>query len=220
MARDGSETATKTLSTDDVIKSMSEQLAAAFELREMIIERPRIARVSLARRPKRRSASLGRCEGASDLKEVECRKFEQKDAVPIHQTTKAEKEEEAQKRLRDQLQQREEEERLCSRLDKEQQEREMKEDAADFAKLQAFLKRHGFKDVNAKRTRMFKSKYALHSAVKMNDASIVRSLLNHGANPAARNSAGKTPVELARDLQENGSHALVLALLTSGWGVR
>eukprot|EP00928_Gymnodinium_smaydae_P074918 TRINITY_DN57933_c0_g1_i1.p1 TRINITY_DN57933_c0_g1~~TRINITY_DN57933_c0_g1_i1.p1 ORF type:complete len:257 (+),score=52.11 TRINITY_DN57933_c0_g1_i1:66-836(+) len=89
-----------------------------------------------------------------------------------------------------------------------------KQEAAEYAKLQDFLKLHGFKGVNVKRTKLFQGKYPLHSAVKRNDASMVKLLLKFGADPTLTNSSGATPAALARRLQTSGSHDEILALLT------
>jgi len=86
---------------------------------------------------------------------------------------------------------------------------------ADRTKLDAFLKAHGYTGVNVKRTSMwFKSKCPLHSAVKANDAEIVRLLLNFGAVFSVKNSAGQTPMQLAQKLNRKGSHAAVIAVLS------
>eukprot|EP00928_Gymnodinium_smaydae_P025900 TRINITY_DN204_c0_g1_i1.p1 TRINITY_DN204_c0_g1~~TRINITY_DN204_c0_g1_i1.p1 ORF type:complete len:250 (-),score=95.03 TRINITY_DN204_c0_g1_i1:192-872(-) len=101
-----------------------------------------------------------------------------------------------------------------ARMRAEQEEAQRKEqEKADSEKLQAFLKQHGYKDAKTKRTKMFKSKYPLHSAVKLNDARIVKLLLEQGADATAKNSAGQTPATVAHNLQKDGSHTQVLALL-------
>merc|ERR1719261_1019176 len=63
------------------------------------------------------------------------------------------------------------------------EEARMAAEAADRQKMAAFLKAHGFSGgVNAKRTQFFKSKYPLHSAVKVKDVDMVKILLREGAD--------------------------------------
>merc|ERR1711879_59241 len=80
--------------------------------------------------------------------------------------------------------------------------------------VESFLREHGYSDVNAKRRcGLFKTKYALHSAVKENDRDVVRGLLNSGADPRLKNSKGQTPLQLAQKSDRGGSHADVIACL-------
>merc|ERR1711861_60004 len=87
-------------------------------------------------------------------------------------------------------------------------------EAADKEKVAEFLHNKGFGGINQKRTKLFKSKYALHSAVKANDPELVQLLLEARANPACRNSAGETPVQLAKNLNVRGSQTAVLRKFT------
>jgi len=84
---------------------------------------------------------------------------------------------------------------------------------SDSAKLQKFLLKHGYCGVNRKRTKMLKSKYALHTAVKLTDRDMVSLLLATGADPQLKNSAGETPKKLAHRLNKDSSHGAVLAAL-------
>jgi len=126
-------------------------------------------------------------------------------------------EEQRQRRLRrteaeaEAFRQAEEERRLVAQAAEESRQRE----ADEQKQLQAFLKEHGFTAVNGKRTRMMKSKYPLHSAAKHKDADMVRVLLNSGANPALKSSAGLTAQQLALKINKAGSHDHVLSALTS-----
>jgi len=134
-------------------------------------------------------------------------------------------EEQRQRRLRrteaeaEAFRQAEEERRLVAQAAEESRQKEelaaRQREADEQKQLQAFLKEHGFTAVNGKRTRMMKSKYPLHSAAKHNDADMVRVLLNSGANPALKSSAGLTAQQLALKINKAGSHDHVLSALTS-----
>jgi hypothetical protein len=78
-----------------------------------------------------------------------------------------------------------------------------------------FLQRHGYVGVNAKRTRLFKSKYPLHTAVKLGGSGdTVRLLLWAMADPALRDSSGLTPLQLAEKINVQGSHDSIIEELT------
>jgi len=80
---------------------------------------------------------------------------------------------------------------------KEEQEKAMENER----KVKEFLSSRGYSGINAKRTKMLKTKYALHSAVKDNSAEMVELLLAARADTAVRNSAGLTPAQLAMKLR-------------------
>lgn len=90
---------------------------------------------------------------------------------------------------------------------------ELEKQAADRATADAWLKKNGFSDVAAKKKSMFSSTYALHVAVKENNAEIVRCLLASGADPALKNSSGQTPAQLAQKSDKKGSHTATLDAL-------
>jgi len=77
----------------------------------------------------------------------------------------------------------------------------------------AFLKEHGYSDVGTPKRTMLKTKYPIHTAAKTGDPKIVIALLEEGANPAQRNSAGKTAIQVAQQKNKKGSHANVLHAL-------
>merc|ERR1712232_1393001 len=84
----------------------------------------------------------------------------------------------------------------------------------DKEKLAAFLKSHGYTAADARRrVKVFGHKYPLHSAVKANDADMIRILMEAGANPAAKNSAGLTPRDFARKVDKKASHSSVMRAL-------
>jgi len=83
----------------------------------------------------------------------------------------------------------------------------------DKAVVEAFLKANGYIDVNTKRTKRFRAKYPLHTAVKKIDVNMIALLLQAGADRANKNSAGLTPLEYAKKLNARNSHDEVLLLL-------
>lgn len=120
------------------------------------------------------------------------------------------------KRVEEQAKKAKEEADAKRMAEEAEQERMLQEqEAADKAKLEAFLKEHGYKGANEKRTKMFKTKYPLHTAVKVNDPDMVRILLAAGADAGAKNSAGQTPAQLAQKSDKSGSHAALLLALDS-----
>lgn len=66
--------------------------------------------------------------------------------------------------------------------------------------VERFLLDHGFESVNALRRNFHRYKYPLHSAVKHSNESMVRNLLELGANSSFKDSSGKTPLDLAEYL--------------------
>jgi len=95
-----------------------------------------------------------------------------------------------------------------------QRQREEQEAQAD-TWIKEFLTCHGYSGVNAKRTRLLRSKYALHTAVKHNSADAVRLLLWAGADQALKSSAGLTPRQLAEKMNYRASHEEVLAAFSA-----
>merc|ERR1711979_66432 len=81
------------------------------------------------------------------------------------------------------------------------------------ALVRTFLKEHGYSDVAAPRRKMLKTKYPIHTAAKKGDPKIVAALLEEGANPAQKNSAGQTAIQIVQQKNKNGSYAAVLLAL-------
>merc|ERR1712187_162143 len=97
-----------------------------------------------------------------------------------------------------------ERQRLAEEAEKEKNrdEREAQE-ASEKKKKQVedFLTSHGYASVNTKRKAKFgRYKFPLHTAVK-HDPEIVPLMLEVGADPANKNSAGKTPYEYAKQIK-------------------
>jgi hypothetical protein len=106
-----------------------------------------------------------------------------------------------------------EEERAMEQSMKELRQKEEREDQL---KVDAFLKANGFKDIDSKRTSLFKSFHPLHTGVSQNNAEMVQLLLAAGARPLLKNSAGLSPLQLAQKLNKKESHAKVVKLLQFG----
>jgi len=91
-------------------------------------------------------------------------------------------------------------------------------DQLDFnqEEVDRFCRENGFPGVNTQRKKFLKHKYALHSAVKKQDAVMVERLLRAGARRSLANSAGQTPVELARKMHHptKCNMTSIIALLT------
>lgn len=108
-----------------------------------------------------------------------------------------------------------EQERERLRLEQEGEEQERK------ATVSAFLKKFTFSDVNGPKmsgcTGMSKT-YPLHMAAQNGDDALVAMLLKEGANPAQKNSWGKTAAQIAEKSDKKGSHAKVLEILTASAG--
>jgi len=125
------------------------------------------------------------------------------------QEEQARREREEQQRL-----EREEEERRreAERLALEREERERKQ-AVD-----TFCRQHGFEGINMPRRSGCSvwgaaTSYPLHVAAELADASMVEMLLKEGADPAIRNSAGKTAAQVVQRKAKGGSHDAVKRLL-------
>mmetsp|Transcript_14117 Transcript_14117/g.33643 ORF Transcript_14117/g.33643 Transcript_14117/m.33643 type:complete len:200 (+) Transcript_14117:83-682(+) len=81
--------------------------------------------------------------------------------------------------------------------------------------VMAWLKKQGFTAVNAPKKSFFSSTYALHKAAEAGNVKMVGGLLEQGANPALKNSSGKTAKEVVMQKKKADSHKEVLALLTA-----
>jgi len=80
-------------------------------------------------------------------------------------------------------------------------------------KVEAFLSKHGFGSVNAKKRRFLRSTYPLHIAASTGDAQTVSLLLEAGAEKDQKNSAGQTAAQVALKANRKGSHRDVLLAL-------
>jgi len=108
-------------------------------------------------------------------------------------------------RMREVESRREQEAEETRRLDNEVNARSLKA-TRDRKTLEDFLACRGYRGVNSKRTKMLKSKYPLHTAVKVNSLELIELLLDAKADPTCRSSTDLTPAHLAMKLNTHGSH--------------
>lgn len=64
-------------------------------------------------------------------------------------------------------------------------------------RIVAFLMEHGFATVHSPADKMGSMRYPLHEAVRQCDSAMVKLLLEAGASPLKKNSAGHTPEHMA-----------------------
>eukprot|EP00747_Dinoflagellata_sp_TGD_P220239 gnl/TRDRNA2_/TRDRNA2_92239_c0_seq1.p1 gnl/TRDRNA2_/TRDRNA2_92239_c0~~gnl/TRDRNA2_/TRDRNA2_92239_c0_seq1.p1 ORF type:complete len:295 (-),score=66.87 gnl/TRDRNA2_/TRDRNA2_92239_c0_seq1:30-863(-) len=81
------------------------------------------------------------------------------------------------------------------------------------ARVASFLAEHKFSSVCGKRWKLMAVTYPLHTAAKKGDAEIATDLLQSGADPMQKDSAGKTAAQVAQRCNRKGSHAAVLRVL-------
>lgn len=120
--------------------------------------------------------------------------------------------EEAQRQQEiEQAAQRELEEQECKRAE----EQHAKENQEAQERVNAWLKKNTFSNVNAKKKSMMSFTYPLHCAVTQKDSAMVQLLIRFSADPQLANSSKQTPRQLADKLNKKGSHNEVLAVLPS-----
>merc|ERR1711967_116516 len=98
---------------------------------------------------------------------------------------------------------------------KRAEEQRAKDDQEAQQRVNAWLKKNGFSNVNAKKKSLMSSLYPLHCAVTQNDSAMVQLLIKFNADPKLANSSKQTPRQLADKLNKKGSHNEVLAVLPS-----
>eukprot|EP00439_Symbiodinium_sp_Y106_P085757 s465_g29.t2 len=136
----------------------------------------------------------------------------------------AAKEAEAQ-RARLEAEQREKEAKEAAEAEKaaaEQAEKKRQEERSELAQhkneVMAWIKKQGFTGINNAKKSFFSSTYPLHKAAEVGNAKMVKLLLEQGANPALKNSAGKTAQEVVLQKKKGESHKEVLSLLSDAAG--
>merc|ERR1711957_680090 len=81
-------------------------------------------------------------------------------------------------------------------------------------KVGPWCKENSYKDVHtAKTTLRGNKKFALHTAVKQEDPEAVKMLLLCGADKGAKDSKGKTALQLAENMKPGKSREAILDLL-------
>merc|ERR1712113_516228 len=110
-----------------------------------------------------------------------------------------------------------EEEERCRQAAQLSERQNLEQDDVDQQKLDAFLKKNSYRGVNRKRRTTWKSKYALHTAIKNKDEDMVRVLLAAGADPHLPDSNKVTPVQLAESLNKNGLMSGTVEMLRRSW---
>lgn len=149
------------------------------------------------------AADAARCEREERLRnELESRRAEEA-------RRRAEAETERRKRAAIGLQEREAREEVRKA---QEQRRTLEQQEAD-AKVSCFLKSNGFRGIKEARHRRLNRSFPLHVAVQKNDPEMVQLLLLGGADPAQKDSSGKTPQQLAQRFNIGDSHGKVLAML-------
>jgi len=141
------------------------------------------------------------------IQQAEERKLEEQRQQMEEEAKKAQAVQEERERA--EAARREEEEMARAAKAKERAEMDSAQKKAD-----EFLTAKGFKSFSEPRKKFMSSCYALHKAVEENDADAVSALLHCGADPGKKNSAGKTPRELAEKLHsKKGTYGLVVKAL-------
>jgi hypothetical protein len=101
-------------------------------------------------------------------------------------------------------------ERMCRRSQDRQIEFERQA-----KKLQAWLAKNNFFSVNSKKSSFWSFTYPLHVAAANNDIEILQLLILQEADPAALDSKGRTPLQVAAKKCKKGSHRKAVAKLTA-----
>jgi len=155
-----------------------------------------------------------RAEKQCQLEDEERQRLEDEERQRLEEATRQlEEQERRAERARRERGEREAREERERRREAERQEGEERKEA-----LGTFCRRHGFVGISdARRDGCSPWKaattYPLHTAAELADTRIVGMLLKEGVDPATKNSAGKTPAQLAQKKNRNGSHDSVQALL-------
>eukprot|EP00913_Durusdinium_trenchii_P002181 g2013.t1 len=161
---------------------------------------------------RRKEENLKKEEAARREKEAEERRRKEQEERPIgnraqFQELQRQADEEKAKEVADAAAAAESERKLAEKAEQEA--------AARKNDVMAWLKKQGFTGVNNPKKSLFSTTYPLHKAAESGNAKIVGGLLEQGANPAQKNSAGKTALEVVMKKKKADSHKEVLALLSS-----
>lgn len=173
------------------------------------------ARLADARRAAEEARRVAEIEAAARATQAEAearRKAELEEQQRVLREEEARRLAEAQQRAKEQEEQqrREQAEREAEQQRLEQEEAERQ---ARAAQVSEFLKAQGFASVNAGKRKMLRTTYPLHRAAELGDEKMVESLLAEGADPAQKNSSGKTAVQVANGKNKKGSHSGAMRVL-------
>lgn len=209
----------------DSKKLLNNQIAAEKEEQERLRKKAKRERAEkqAAEEAQRLEAELAAAEEkalAAEIKRQEEAELARAAAEEAAERRREEERLQAQLKAREEKEQAERDERerqeAQARREKEEVERaaaQAAQKATEREKVKQFLVDHEYLGVNSKRTKMMKTKYPLHTAVKLGDQEMVLLLLSCEANPNLKNSAGQTPKQLAIKLNKNGSHDGIIGVL-------
>jgi len=158
---------------------------------------------------------------AEEEAEAECRRQEAADRAEAERLQQEEDEAERRQTAALEARRREAEEaaqqqRLreeAERAEAEEQQRQEEARRDRQAKVTTFLKTKGFKSVTAPKRSMMKTTYPIILAAEAGDTEMVEFLIQEGADPAQKNSSGKTAQEVATKKNKKSSHDGVLRAL-------
>jgi len=139
---------------------------------------------------------------------------EEEDRLRLEEQEKERKRAEEQQALEEQERKRAQRE-LEEQEQKRAEEQRAKDDQEAQQRVNTWLKKNGFSNVNAKKKSLMSSLYPLHCAVTQNDSAMVQLLIKFNADPKLTNSSKQTPRQLADKMNKKGSHSEVLAVLPS-----
>ncbi|CAE8622336.1 unnamed protein product [Polarella glacialis] len=159
-------------------------------------------------------------EVSETLRQAERQAAAQQAAKEAEEAIQAQRQAEEEERLRKQGEAEQEAQRVrqaeAAAAEDEQERRRLEQECLERETAVAtFLKLHGFTGVNSCKKSLLSSTYPLHKAAEAGDDKMVSLLCRAGANPTQKNSWGKTPTQVARKADKNGSHAKVFSVLHS-----
>lgn len=103
----------------------------------------------------------------------------------------------------------------AARVAEEERKRLNEEKRVAQMKTEPWCRAHGYKDVNSpKKTLRGSTKYPLHTAVKREDADMVKMLLICGANKEAKDSQSRIALQLAEKVKSSSARAKILDALS------
>jgi len=173
-------------------------------------------------RKRREGEDAQRLRKEKECKDAEEQKRRREEEQAAAETQRCEDEERARRQREEEEEQ--EAERLRQEKEREQAleaerqraaEEKAKEEADLREQLNAWLKKNGLADANAKKKTMLPPShcYPLHIAIKQKDARMVRALVLFGADKSTKNSSGQMALDLANKSNKGKSHDEIIAAL-------